>query len=119
MSHSVNEIGAGQATQHTDTTTPRRRAEQVLATWLPGEAAQASGEASPQHGELVGPVQKINEVMRPYGVQFELDDATSRLITRLVDRETGELIRQIPAEEVLRIAEHLEELQGQLISLEA
>ncbi|MBB3140375.1 flagellar protein FlaG [Halomonas organivorans] len=119
MSTSVNEIGTGQATSLSDGLSPQRRVEEMLSTWLPGSADQASRDVPPQHGELIAPVQKINEVMRPYGVQFELDEATTRMVTRLVDRQTGELIRQIPAEEVLRIAEHLEELQGRLINLEA
>lgn len=57
--------------------------------------------------------------MRPYGVEFELSETPSRVVTRLVDRDTRELIRQIPTEEVMRIAEHLEALQGGLIDLEA
>lgn len=70
-------------------------------------------------GELIEPIQRIYEAMRPRGLEFELSDETSRVITRVIDRESGEVIRQIPAEEVLKIAERLEETQGQIISLEA
>lgn len=70
-------------------------------------------------GELVEPIQRINEAMRPRGIEFELSKETSRVITRVIDRESGEVIRQIPGEEVLKIAERLEEIQGQIISLEA
>lgn len=70
-------------------------------------------------GELIEPLQRINEVMRPRGLEFELSEETSRVITRVVDRESGKIIRQIPTEEVLKIAERLEEMQGQIISLEA
>ena len=70
-------------------------------------------------GELVEPIQRINETMRPRGLEFELSEESSRVITRVIDRESGDVIRQIPAEEVLKIAERLEEMQGQLISLEA
>jgi len=41
------------------------------------------------------------------------------VVTRIVDRESGEVIRQIPSEEVLRVAERLGEVQGRLLSLEA
>ncbi|GEK74422.1 MULTISPECIES: flagellar protein FlaG [Halomonas] len=117
MSDAVNEISASRTTQTPDGSTPRRRVEQVLAGWLPPEETAATGSVN--QGELVAPVQRINEVMRPYGVEFELSETTSRVVTRLVDRDTRELIRQIPAEEVMRVAEHLEELQGRLIDLEA
>lgn len=99
--------------------TPRQRKETVLAT-LPTAGTMldkaASHEQSPTPADLVEPIQRINEVLRQYGVEFELND-TSRVITRIVDRETGDVLRQIPSEEVLAIAERLEELQGNLISL--
>lgn len=105
------------------TLTARQRLESVLGNLPPvGEAAAqgaAGGAESIGRDSLVAPIQRINEVMRPYGVEFELSDETSRLITRIVDRDSGDVIRQIPAEEVLRIAERLEELQGRLIQLEA
>ncbi|WP_052383838.1 flagellar protein FlaG [Litchfieldella xinjiangensis] len=69
--------------------------------------------------ELSEPVARINEVMRNYGVEFHINEFDQRTITRIIDRESGEIIRQIPGEEVLRIAENLGELQGRLIRLEA
>jgi len=69
--------------------------------------------------DLIEPIQRINESMRPRGLEFELSETTSRVITRVIDRESGEIIREIPPEEVLKIAERLEEMQGQIISLEA
>ncbi|MDT8879208.1 flagellar protein FlaG [Halomonas saccharevitans] len=103
--------------------TARQRLEGLLGNLPPADEAVArggAGGATPLgRDELVAPLQRINEVMRPYGVEFELSEATSRLVTRVVDRENGELIRQVPSEEVLRIAERLDELQGRLIRLEA
>ncbi|ATJ84662.1 flagellar protein FlaG [Halomonas beimenensis] len=120
MTSPLGEIPSSDATRGARPAEPRDRVEQALDSLPPPEAADGvAGSDTPHRGELVAPVQRINEVMRPYGVEFELDEATSRLVTRLVDRETGETIRQIPAEEVLRIAERLEELQGKLIRLEA
>ncbi|NOG32326.1 flagellar protein FlaG [Halomonas sp. TBZ9] len=69
--------------------------------------------------ELAEPVERINAVMNQRGLEFEINDENSRVITRVVDRESGEVIRQIPAEEVLRLAERLGELQGGLISVQA
>ncbi|GGC96231.1 flagellar protein FlaG [Vreelandella lutescens] len=77
------------------------------------EAKQATREA------LVEPIQRINDVMRPRGLEFDISEESTRIITRVIDRETGDVIRQIPAEEVLLMAEQLEALQGKLISLEA
>lgn len=101
--------------------TPRQRKESVLAS-LPSAGsmlAQAESHAmAPSQADLVEPIQRINEVLRQYGVEFELND-TSRVITRIVDRESGDVLRQIPSEEVLAIADRLDELKGNLISLKA
>lgn len=65
---------------------------------------------------LVKAVQQVNEVMRPYGVEFDLSQKSSRVVTRIIDRETGNVIRQIPSEEVLKIAERLDEIAGLLLN---
>ena len=89
----------------------RQRVEKVLAQ-LP-----AAGGAV-QREELVKPIQQINEVLRRYGVEFQLSEDSGRTIIRLIDRENGELIRQIPPEEALNAAQRLEEVKGRLFSLE-
>ncbi len=102
--------------------TPRQRKESVLASLPTAGTMLSQAEShghSPAQADLVEPIQRINEVLRQYGVEFELNEMPSRVVTRIVDRETGDVLRQIPAEEVLAIAERLDELQGRLIRLEA
>jgi flagellar protein FlaG len=41
-------------------------------------------------------------------LQFELDDSSGRTVIRVVNPESGEVIRQIPGEEVLQIAAAIE-----------
>lgn len=65
----------------------------------------AADSASVFGGQLSDRVNELNDVMRQYGLRFELSEFDSRVITKVVDKETGEVIRQIPAEEMLRIAE--------------
>ncbi|OJA06289.1 flagellar protein FlaG [Halomonas sp. QHL1] len=100
---------------------PRQRLENTLAQ-LPTTNTQLNVDSTEREIsaiELVEPIQRINEIMRPRGIEFELSEETSRVITRIIDKESGEVIRQIPAEEVLDIAERLEEMQGRIISIEA
>jgi len=98
----------------------RQRVERVLAQF----SAKPDGEENPSQvratsGEaVVKAVQQVNEVLRNYGVQFETSEDSGRIIIRLVDRESGELIRQIPPEEALNAAQRLEEVKGRLLSLE-
>lgn len=101
---------------------PRQRLENTLAQLATTNTQLKSAETPEREtsaNELVEPIQRINEIMRPHGLEFELSEETSRVITRVVDRESGEVIRQIPAEEVLDIAKRLEEMQGRIISIEA
>lgn len=60
-------------------------------------------------------MQRINEVLGSYGVEFQLKEPGPRVVTEIVDRESGEVIRQIPSEEVLQVAESLEQLRGILL----
>ncbi len=103
--------------------TPRQQVERVLDATLPAAGSALSQAASHQveqgQQSLVEPVQRINEVMRHYGVQFDLSEHESQVVTRIVDQDSGEVIRQIPAEEVLQVAERLSEVRGRLLDLEA
>jgi flagellar protein FlaG len=59
-------------------------------------------------------VRKLTEALRSASVsiQFEIDHATNKVVTKIVDKANGEVIRQIPTEEVVRIADAMAQLQG-------
>ena len=54
---------------------------------------------------------QIESYVRSSGrdLQFRVDDESGRVVVSVRDSETGELIRQIPNEEVLRIAQAIEQ----------
>lgn len=54
--------------------------------------------------------------MASIGVRFEFDKEAHTMITKVVDVESGEMIRQMPSEEVVRISKALGQLQGLLVS---
>ncbi len=83
----------------------------------PTQEESQSSALSTTREELLEPIQRINEAMRARGLEFDISEDSSRIITRVIDSETGDVIRQIPAEEVITMAERLGELQGNLISL--
>ncbi|SCU73927.1 Flagellar protein [Cupriavidus necator] len=74
------------------------------------EAAQGL-EASAAIGELVDALRTTT-----IGLRFEIDETMHRVITKVIDKETGDLIRQMPTEEVLRIARAIDKLQGLFIN---
>jgi uncharacterized FlaG/YvyC family protein len=56
----------------------------------------------------------LAETSRKLSVSF--DDASNRYITRVINRSTGEVIRTIPEEETIKVAQSI---QGQMVNLRA
>jgi flagellar protein FlaG len=54
-----------------------------------------------------------------YSVRFEIDDATQDLVINLIDQESGEVIRQVPSEEILGTRQFLADLRGNLVETES
>lgn len=66
-------------------------------------------------------LEEINQSLRmsSIGVRFEFDKEADMMIAKVVDVESGEMIRQMPSEEVVRISKVLGKLQGLLVSHKA
>ncbi len=43
------------------------------------------------------------------GIEFSIDEESGRSIVKVVDRETGDVIRQLPAEDALEISRYIKE----------
>lgn len=52
-------------------------------------------------------------------LNFSLDDSSGRVVVKVTDSASGEVIRQLPSEEALRLAESLEEVRSLLFKAEA
>ena len=52
-------------------------------------------------------------------LDFSLDDASGRMVVKVTDRASGDVVRQIPSEEALRLAENLEQVRSLLFKAEA
>lgn len=50
-----------------------------------------------------------------YSVRFERNEAHNGLVAQVIDRESGEVIRQFPAEEILELSQRLDDLRGRII----
>lgn len=88
-----------------------------------GAAIGASGDLKDDAKNDATPVQvaqavrQVNEALalREVGLQFEVDKDTDIVIVKVVDRASGEVIRQIPNEEVVRIAKLMGDGNGLLV----
>ena len=53
------------------------------------------------------------------GLHFSVDDDSGRIVVKVIDLETDEIIRQIPSEEMLDLISHAGEADGLIINEEA
>jgi flagellar protein FlaG len=49
------------------------------------------------------------------GLEFTMHRDINRVVVHVVQRETGKIVRQIPPEEMLKLAEHLQEASRGLL----
>lgn len=80
----------------------------------PEDLVDASAENKEiQSEELLNVIKGITE-NGLYSVQFENND-NEELIVKVIDRETDEVIREIPPEELQQLTKNLQKMQGNLV----
>ncbi|MGI2103719.1 flagellar protein FlaG [Shewanella frigidimarina] len=84
------------------------------------QAAETKKEQS-QAEALAVVVEQLSEVMSIMnkGLAFSVDDDSGSAIVKVMDIDTGELIRQIPNDEALALAQKLLDVKGLLMRTEA
>ncbi|NBN90218.1 MAG: flagellar protein FlaG [Actinobacteria bacterium] len=67
--------------------------------------------------EIVDSVRAANEQLAHRGRSLEIgvDPSTGSVVVKVSDSKTGEVVRQIPSEEMLRVARNIEVLTGILV----
>lgn len=77
--------------------------------------------AAVKEQELGQALQSINKALEKIAptLKFSIDDESDRVIVKVVDQQTTEVIRQMPTEEALAISKAIEKLQGLLVSQHA
>lgn len=73
--------------------------------------------AVPSMSQVNEAVEEINKALKRMSqdLEFSVDTDVHRTIVKVVDKETKDVIRQIPTPEALEISKALERLQGLLI----
>jgi flagellar protein FlaG len=93
-------------------------ADQVRVTQQQARPAQQSQPAQvPELPKMESVTKQIDSFLRSTNrsLQFRVDDATGRTVVSICDAETGEVIRQVPGEEVLKMAQRLQDTVGALL----
>jgi flagellar protein FlaG len=66
-------------------------------------------------------VKELREFVKPYNTSlaFSVDEESGELVVKVTDDETGDVIRQIPSEDALKLAQALDTLKGLFIRQKA
>ncbi len=83
--------------------------------------ANATDKRSVNSEELKKATENINKVVNLYAseLKFTVDDSTGIDVVRVINTDTKEVIRQIPSEEMIKIAESIDRLKGLLVRQQA
>ena len=104
--------------QSTAKSAPERVAPKVAPEKIKSQAdsvkAATMNELNENHADFKKAVVEINKALEkiPTTLAFQVDESSKRFVVNVADITTGELIRQIPGDAVLRIARQLESLKG-------
>ena len=78
-----------------------------------GHGENKEGQAS--KGQIKSAVSHANNKLRKTGCQFSYHEGTKRVSITVIDKETNEVIKEIPPEETLEMVEKMWELAGILV----
>ncbi|GLK89450.1 flagellar protein FlaG [Pseudomonas turukhanskensis] len=53
------------------------------------------------------------------GLNFNVDDSSGEVVVKVIDTDSGKLVRQIPSEELLKLAERLEDIRSLMFEAKA
>ena len=84
----------------------------------PAANAKDGEAAKPSAKQVQQSLEEINKVLAGFSisVQFKIDPDYKELIVKVVDQDTGKLIRQIPTEDVVRMSKAMDNLKGLLFA---
>ncbi|ARS49525.1 flagellar protein FlaG protein [Ectopseudomonas mendocina DLHK] len=107
-------------------TEPRQKQSLPLSVPTGGSDEQSStGASAPvkeasreQVEEAVATIQEFVQSVRR-SINFAVDDGSGRVVVKVTDAGSGDVIRQIPSEEALKLAENLSEVRSLLFKAEA
>jgi flagellar protein FlaG len=86
---------------------------------ISGAAAEADAPvAREQIEKAVSTLQEFAQSVKR-DLNFSVDDGSGQVVVKVTDSSSGDIIRQIPSEEALQLAENLSEVRSLLFKAEA
>ncbi len=100
-----------------NTAMPSSRSEAGLSS-LGAENEAGKAEQKLDVGEAVERIRtQIQTLQR--NLNFSVDDSTGEVVVQVLDGDSGKVVRQIPSEDILRLADRLDEMRSLLFEATA
>ena len=82
------------------------------------EEQKSQSMTEPDREQVLAAVADMQDYVQAAGrnIQFQLDDESGRMVVKVTEASTGDVIRQMPSEEALRLAGNLAEMRSVLFS---
>ena len=83
---------------------------------LASRKGESIGQISENAAKIDEALQTLNEAVKkvPTALHFSRDDSSRRFVVQVTDTNTGEVIRKLPGDAVLRVSQQLDSLKGVL-----
>jgi uncharacterized FlaG/YvyC family protein len=96
-------------------------ATQPIATAKPRPPAQERKREDEKNESAAGekPAARESSHFRPYSLSFRYEKELNRVVVKVIDPETGELVREVPPESVIEALKQLRATAGRLVDEEA
>ena len=100
----------------TVTTQAAKGAAAVEAATTATQSGNARNEQS-----LSAAINSVEEYIKPFNnrLEFNVDEDVGRIVVKVVDKETDEVLLQVPSEEMLAIAKALDNIKGLFVKQQA
>jgi len=89
----------------------------------PGKSSNGAVNARPpvDDAQLKAAIKAANSALESAqsGIEYSVDSASGKTIVRIMDKQTNEIIRQLPSEEMLEIAKAIDRFEGMLLHQKA
>ncbi|GAB3030406.1 flagellar protein FlaG [Bowmanella dokdonensis] len=83
---------------------------------LKAEEAKAKAQSADKESSVESAIEEIRDFVQTQrrDLNFSYDEGSRRSVIKVTDAESGDVIRQIPSEEVLKLAERIRNLQSEV-----
>ncbi len=118
MSTNIIQGGTARIKAAADQAAPRR-IEAVGAS--PARAAAIQPDVTPSHEKVQAAVKQLQQIAASMDIKlnFKLSTTDNTVVVKVLNRETNEVIREIPPENIRRLADRMAELNGLLFDSRA